>query len=306
MIPQLSVIIPTYKRSDSLEKLIDCLNEQKNVLLEIIIVDQNKAGFFTGSLALKLSKLIHLKQSCPNASLARNTGFKKANAPYILFLDDDLVPDTSFCFNGISVFLKFPLIKSFIPLVFSEEGKKLAYNNSKRKFLKYYPENHEIFSITDSMSAAVFFERTYFFLTGGFDVHLFDFAKTSEDHEFFLRMKRKKMLLWFVPFVEIFHDDKIAGGCELRTSGYWETRKKCIRAMAYRHRIHKSPPGNLSISDLIQLVHSSVLNKKVISSGILNIVKEINLLLDSIKQSRYFFIEHKKQYSTTSVGFIGE
>src|ERR1035437_8284359 len=232
MTPLLSVIIPTFKRTYSLEKLLDYLNAQENIFLEIIVVDQNEPEFFKGSLALKLAKVIHITQNTPNVSLARNTGFKMAKASYLLFLDDDLVPHPSFCFEGISVFFKFPLIKSFIPLVYSDTGEKSAYNGIKHKMIKYYPENSELFAITDAMSASVFFERSFFELTGGFDVHLFDFAKTSEDHEFFLRMKQRKLTLWFVPFVEIFHDEKIAGGCDLRTAGYWNTRKKCIRAIA--------------------------------------------------------------------------
>lgn len=302
--PELSVIIPTYKRTDSLDQILDCLQKQEDIEIEIIVVDQNEPGFFDNKLILKLGKVIHIIQEVPNVSIARNTGFKRSTAPYILFLDDDLIPTPVFCRKGIDIFKNYSLIKSFIPLVYTHEGEASAFLSVKRKMVKYYPEQTLIFSVTDAISAAVFFERSYFELTGGFDVHLFDFAKTSEDQEFFLRMKQRGLSLWFVPFIEIYHDEKIAGGCDLRTYGYWETRKKCIKAIAYRRRIHKKKPGNLSITDLIHIARSSVLNRKVIFSGALNILKETKIMIDSIKESKYFFLEHSDKYSGKDVSFI--
>ena len=51
----------------------------------------------------------------------------------------------------------------------------------------------------------LFFLRVNIFeLTGGFDIHLFAFAKASEDVELFLRMQQRKLVLWFVSFWKSF------------------------------------------------------------------------------------------------------
>ncbi len=304
MRPELSVIIPTYKRAESLERVLDCLMTQENIGLEIIVVDQNEPGFFKENVTSKLGEVIHIVQPMPNASLARNTGYKKSTAPYILFLDDDLIPEANFCKNGFDIFKDYPLIKSFVPLVYSLEGKEFAFLDSKKKMIRYYPNHISVFSITEAISAAVFFERSYFVQSGGFDTHLFEFAKTSEDMELFLRMLKRNMVLWFVPHVKIFHDEKVAGGCELRTANYWISRKKNIRALVFRNRIHNPMPGNISIEGIIRILRSSVINKKILKSGIKNIIKEIKLLTGSIKESNNYFLTHKNAYQKKLITFI--
>lgn len=304
MMPQLSVIIPTYKRSDSLEKLLDCLALQKDVVLEMIVVDQNEPSFFKGCLLEKLNKVNRIQSVPPNASLARNVGFIQAKSQYVLFIDDDLLPEPDFCSRGIEVLSKYSSIKCFVPLVFPKDGKEEWMDFARSKRIENYPGSDEIFSITDFISAAVFFERTYFELSGGFDIHLFAFAKASEDVELFLRMRQRKLVLWFVSFLEIFHDETTSGGCEMRTAGYWITRKKNARAMAFRYRIHNKVRGKLSFTNIIQLSRSLIFNKKVLNSGICNMFKEIRLLSNSIKESRVFYNEYKNLYSNEFVNFL--
>ena len=160
MIPQLSIVIPTYKRTQSLERLLDCLLKQDNKDLEIIVVDQNPHGYFTPALFSKLKQFVYVYQDQPNASLARNNGFKASAAPYILFLDDDLIPEPDFCSKGISVFNDFPLIGCFVPLVYPENGKELWISYTKKIYFRI-SRNKLIYSITDYISAAVFFKSKH-------------------------------------------------------------------------------------------------------------------------------------------------
>lgn len=92
-----SVIIPTYKRSDYLLQTIDSVLKQTYSPIEIIIVDDNGIGSeWQKATQAKLQKLIddktivyipHLKNK--NGSAARNTGFKASRGEFINFLDDD-------------------------------------------------------------------------------------------------------------------------------------------------------------------------------------------------------------------------
>lgn len=92
-----SIIIPTYKRSDYLLQTIDSVLAQTYSPIEIIVVDDNGLGTkFQIDTQEKLQNLIddgkiiyipHEKNK--NGSAARNTGFRASKGKYINFLDDD-------------------------------------------------------------------------------------------------------------------------------------------------------------------------------------------------------------------------
>ena len=89
-----SVVIPTYKRSDKLEKAIKSVVNQTYKNLEIIIIDDN-AKFpqereKTRNIVKKYKniKLIENERNL-GGPLTRNVGIRNATANYIAFLDDD-------------------------------------------------------------------------------------------------------------------------------------------------------------------------------------------------------------------------
>ena len=101
--PLVSVIIPTYKRSDYLSQAIDSVLNQSYKNIEIIVVDDNGKGT-VDQLATedslnpyiryeKIKYIVH--EVNKNGSAARNTGFRASSGSYINFLDDDdeLYPD---------------------------------------------------------------------------------------------------------------------------------------------------------------------------------------------------------------------
>ena len=95
--PLVSVIIPTYKRSDFLCTTIDSVLAQTYPNIEIIVVDDNGLGTtFQQATEKRLLPYIRMKQInyiChevnKNGSAARNTGFRASHCEYINFLDDD-------------------------------------------------------------------------------------------------------------------------------------------------------------------------------------------------------------------------
>jgi GT2 family glycosyltransferase len=291
----LSIIIPTYKRKESLNNLLQALLMQENVVPEIIVVDQNPPGFLKGSIPVA-PNIKHLILEHPNVSDARNRAFMHSTGQIILFIDDDLLPGNEFCSQGMKIFNDYASINCFSPLVYTQEGRELALAQVKSKLVGRFKNNPEIFSITDTISAAIFFRRAYYEKTGGFDPLLFDFAKTAEDQEFFLRMQKRNLELFFVPFVEVFHDEGVPGGCDLRTAEYWTTREKCMRSWSYRHRIHNRIPGKLSIKDVFQLSRSGFFNREVLASGIKNIRKQIVMLRKAIKSSHTFLEDNQGYY----------
>lgn len=283
----LSIIIPTYKRRDSLVLLLETLSVQKDIVPEIIIVDQNPPGFLDDCIPAA-ANIRRLVLDRPNASDARNKGFLQSSGDFVLFIDDDLVPEPNFCSSGMAIFAAHPSIDCFSPLVYNKEGKEPALHLAEGKSIARLSDNAEIFSITDTISAALFFRRDYYRKTGGFDPLLFDFAKTAEDQEFFLRMQKKGLALYFVPGVTVFHDETVPGGCDLRTAEYWITREKCMKAWAYRYRIHDALPGNLSLKAILQLSRSGFLNREGLSSGIGKMFRQIGVLRRAIRSSHAY------------------
>jgi GT2 family glycosyltransferase len=301
----LTVIIPTYKRRDSLLNLIKLLKGQKDGMPQIIVIDQNTDNFFDNEALDLLSEVIHKKLQRPNVSAARNYGYKIATTEYILFLDDDLEPDENFCRNGLNVFKSYPEIQSFSPLVFSYEGKEQSLIHAKMKKINNYPGDPAIFSITDTISAAIFFRKSYYTQTGGFDEYFFAYAGTAEDQEFFLRMKYRGLRFWFVSTVEIFHNESMPGGCDLRTQNYWITREKCIKAWVYRFIIHNKNPGKLSIRNFFALCRSVFLNKEGLTTNLPFIGKQIKLMFRIIRQTRKYLNGLPERYlPTTEVSHI--
>lgn len=98
-----SIIIPTYKRSDSLLETIDSVLKQTYSGCEIIVVDDNGLGNeFQKATQCKLqnlideNKIIYIPHKVnKNGSAARNTGFRASRGEYVNFLDDDdiLMPE---------------------------------------------------------------------------------------------------------------------------------------------------------------------------------------------------------------------
>jgi GT2 family glycosyltransferase len=94
--PAFSVVIPTYRRRSSLERVLGALAEQKwpASRLEVIVVSD---GADDGSAELVRSfstpfRLRLLEQENQGPAAARNLGLAKAEGSLVLFLDDDVIP----------------------------------------------------------------------------------------------------------------------------------------------------------------------------------------------------------------------
>lgn len=85
---QISVIIPTYKRYHTLNKLIAQLNELGDFVFEIIVVDstdiQDRKSIFPSE------KLNYLTSVHKNGLFQRYQGFLVAKCEWLLFLDNDM------------------------------------------------------------------------------------------------------------------------------------------------------------------------------------------------------------------------
>lgn len=94
---KVSVIIPTYKGSNSIKKALISLVNQTYKDFEVIVVDDNGAGteeqIKTQHVVQQFQNTLQIKycvHDCnKNGAAARNTGINNSSGQYIAFLDDD-------------------------------------------------------------------------------------------------------------------------------------------------------------------------------------------------------------------------
>lgn len=111
-----SIIIPTYKRSDNLVHAINSLIDQTYDLIEVVVVDDNGIGTEeqknTELIINQIQKSFPIKyithKSNLNGAAARNTGLLNSNGEYISFLDDDDIYFPEKVEKSIQVLKKLP------------------------------------------------------------------------------------------------------------------------------------------------------------------------------------------------------
>jgi succinoglycan biosynthesis protein ExoM len=90
---RLAVLIPTFRRPDSLERALRSVFDQTRTPDEIIVSDNDPAGSARDRVAALQAvapcPLIYVHAPAPGVSNARNAGFAAASAPRIAQLDDD-------------------------------------------------------------------------------------------------------------------------------------------------------------------------------------------------------------------------
>ena len=96
----ISVVIPTFHREAQVVEAIHSVLAQRNVSLEVIVVDDSAEGSARDAVVSVKDARVHYQlrpePSGGRPALARNDGAKSARGRYLYFLDDDdmLEPDT--------------------------------------------------------------------------------------------------------------------------------------------------------------------------------------------------------------------
>jgi GT2 family glycosyltransferase len=86
----ISVVVPTFNRPDSLPRVVDALARQDAEFELIVVEDAKNTATVDISGAPYPARVLEAEQ--PGASHARNTGWRAAAHPVVLFLGDDIIP----------------------------------------------------------------------------------------------------------------------------------------------------------------------------------------------------------------------
>lgn len=89
--PLVSIIIPCYQASGTIEKTLASIFAQTYAPIEIIAVNDGSTDETEMLLQRHASKIMIINQTNKGASAARNAGFAQSKGGYILFCDADVV-----------------------------------------------------------------------------------------------------------------------------------------------------------------------------------------------------------------------
>jgi GT2 family glycosyltransferase len=291
--PLLSIVIPTFGRSEPLYRLVAALEAQTLRDFEVTIVDQNPVGFLDAeSLAGTGGRLSRVPLRKPNAATARNLGYALSRGRYVLFLDDDLLPDPTYCARALAVLKRSPEVRCLSPIVYWEGGEQEALAHYRRRATGRAMAGTSLFELSMAGSGGIFFEREYFRRAGGFDELLFGYARMSEDAELIERMRRRGLRVWCDANLFLLHDTSWPGGCGLRTRSYRRVRVQAARSSVLRGRIRNGYPFRIGARDLQRAVRYVILSSLGRRDSRMQVLRHplwhVRLLLRELRRSRKF------------------
>lgn len=196
--PLVSVVIPTYKRPDTLTRAIDSVLAQTYPNVEVLVVDDNNPNtegrLFTEEIMsayenndrVKYIKHSHNK----NGSAARNTGARSSKGEYVAFLDDD---DEYTPLRIESMLKRFSELPSDYGACYSRylfrmpDGKQIS-SKEKREGSLFKEALMKDLIIGFGSNNLV--KRVAYDAIGGFD----ETFKRNQDHEFLIRLLQQYKL----------------------------------------------------------------------------------------------------------------
>lgn len=84
-----SIVIPAYNRADLLEKTLESVQKQKNIIFEVLVIDDNSNDSMIEEISRKYNVGYFKNKKNLGAQESRNLGVLEAKYDYISFLDSD-------------------------------------------------------------------------------------------------------------------------------------------------------------------------------------------------------------------------
>lgn len=240
--PLVSVIVPTYNREKVLCDTIEYLLHQDYAYYEIIVVDQTKSH--TSEVQSKIDNSVasekrfkYKKLDQPGLPNARNEGLKMAHGSIVLFVDDDIIIESTFISSHVASFAD-PTVGGVAGRVIgegimyddgSQTGKVLRNGTLTRNFSATRKSD-----VQWARGCNMSFRRDILEQIGGFDIR-FNGTATFEEVDVSFRIHKLGYRLVFEPNAYIYHLAEKSGGCETRVamqrSDYYYYRNSLLFAL---------------------------------------------------------------------------
>ncbi|WP_373055890.1 glycosyltransferase family 2 protein [Zunongwangia sp. H14] len=220
-IPQevdISVVICTRNRSESLKHCLESLTKQICRPREIIIVDNAPTDDLTKLAAQSFNSVIYCKEVRPGLDIARNTGARLAKSTIIAYTDDDVSVDVLWCYRVWESFLKEKTdAMTGLVIASSLETESQQIFEKNWGFNKGYEDIHfnsdfiykssgvpRVWQIGAGANMA--FRKKALEVVGYFDVRLdVGAAGCSGDSEIWFRMLANNMNIHYNPRAIVYH-----------------------------------------------------------------------------------------------------
>jgi glycosyltransferase involved in cell wall biosynthesis len=253
---ELSVVIPTYNRRETLAQALGALFAQRGLeqtAWEIIVVDDGSTDG-TDSLVTELAA----KSPCPLTCLyqqnsgpgaARNTGIRKATAPLVLMIGDDILAQPGLLAEHLSAHARYPALQVAVlgPVDW-------APTLTVTPFMRWWSENRFRFEMLRAGKVEPDF---WFFYTCNISVKrrflleygLFDEtfrAAAYEDTELAYRLSQAGLRIHFARQADAYHNHPVdlQAACQrMEKIGRWS-----LTFEAKTHHFWSAPPSWIRLS----------------------------------------------------------
>lgn len=223
--PAITVAIPTFRREQELMDTInDVLVKQTVKNLELIVIDQtpeHTEKVQKQLAAIKDRRFRYYKTTPPSVTAARNFALNSAKAPYIIFLDDDVILDRNLVKEFLETFTENPDISAVAGRVLQ------AGFPIKKDVLRFdkYAISHGVFTATEPNYTNAFpggncaLKVSDALSLGGFDTRYKGNA-FREENDLSLRMANSGLRIYFNPRAVLTHLAAPYGGNRVKTHIY--------------------------------------------------------------------------------------
>ena len=178
MPPEISIVIPTFNRADRLRNCLDALTKQTQPAsdFEVIVVDDGSSDG-TAEMLEEMKPPFRLRvipEENRGNGAARNRGAEIATAPYLLFLDDDIVASPELVAEHLRVQRAYggAVVLGPYPLLVPTDGGRLVRSLAKVRvgYFRWLEDQTPTFAHCASGNLSL--PRSLFWQAGGFAVDL--------------------------------------------------------------------------------------------------------------------------------------
>jgi GT2 family glycosyltransferase len=235
-VPSISVIIPTYRREDTLKETLEDVLKQDYPAFEVLVIDQTPTH--TPDIQAYLEQLANtgkirwFRVSWASLPGARNYGVRRSQGDIILFIDDDIKLRSGYLKAHARNYQERPEIGAVAGRVFDRlklaDSQKASLGDSPYT-IEYLPPEamdpgiawyyidlvHTVKPqrVISTRGCNMSFRREIFTKHGIWFDERFRGSAVREESDFCLRLRQTGYQIWYDPEADLVHLGEETGGC---------------------------------------------------------------------------------------------